>query len=71
MFLIALLAATATAQADAPSGSAAVRQATASVRIVSGARITTQERPEAAIVREVEVEDSDGTRKSVHLIEFP
>lgn len=71
MLLIALAAAAATAQADASPGTAAVRQATASVRIVSGARISEQEAPETAIVRQVEVEDSGGARTTVRIIEFP
>ena len=71
MLLLALASAIATAQAPASPATAAVRQATASVRIVSGARIGAAEAPAIAIVTKAEVRGPDGNRRAVRLIEFP
>ena len=71
MLMLALFAATAAAQAPAPPATSAVRQATASVRIVAGARISAAETPAAAIVTQSEVRDENGRRRTVRLVEFP
>jgi hypothetical protein len=75
MLMIALLVATAPANANAPADTgprtAVISQASASVRILAGARITAGEVPDIAVSREAEVKDSDGNSNTVRLIEFP
>lgn len=46
-------------------------QATATVRIVSAARITREETPEGALVRKTQVRTADGRPEMVRLVEFP
>lgn len=69
MVIFALLAA-ATAQPQAPAIRAAV-QASATVRILSGARVEAGRIPEEALVRKVEIERADGSRQAAQLVEFP
>lgn len=76
MVLIALLAAAAaSAPANAePTVSAQrpiVRQATATVRIVSGARVEASSIPGEALIRNVRTEAADGSRQDSRLVEFP
>lgn len=71
MLLLALLAATASAEApDRPLAEAA-EQARATVRIVAGAWVTAQAIPGEALVRETIVEAADGSRSAARLVEFP
>ena len=46
-------------------------QATATVHIVAGARITHGKPPETAMVTETKVNDAQGARRAAQLIEFP
>jgi len=66
-FLAAVLAGT----AGDPAPRAPIVQATATVRILPGARITASEVPETAIVRETRVRGSDGIERNARLVEFP
>jgi hypothetical protein len=70
MLLLALLAATAAPQAP-PSTGPLVRQAQATVRIVAGARITSDELPRDSLVRETVVRSADGSEVQTKLVEFP
>jgi hypothetical protein len=65
----ALLAAQATP--PLPSPQRALVQATASVRILSGERVSADKIPEAAIVRDTKVRGADGSEKPARLVEFP
>lgn len=65
----ALLAAQATP--SPPSPHRALVQATASVRILSGERVSADNIPEAAIVRDTRVRGADGSQKPARLVEFP
>ena len=69
MVIFALLAA-ATAQPQATAQRAVV-QATATVRILAGARVEAGRVPQDALVRKVEIERADGTRQTAQLVEFP
>lgn len=71
MLTIALAAAAAAAQPASPPRIELAVQARASVRIVSGSRITAEKLPEEAIVRETEVRGADGSKATARLIEFP
>ena len=68
MMILALIAAAA-AQPDQPR-SGAVVQATASVRIISGKRLTLGTRTADAELRRSSVRDFDGQPKPAQLIEF-
>jgi len=70
MMAVALAAAIAAASPP-QAGAPAVRQATATVRIVSGARIVATDAPETALVRTARIHQPDGSEKMVRLIEFP
>lgn len=71
MFAIALLAATLSAEPQpATAREPLVRQASASVRILAGARITQGEAPADAIVRTSEIREPDGREMRTRLIEF-
>ena len=74
MLVIAFAAATAAAQPPQPSlppGVSVVEQARATVRIVSGARITAARQPHVAVVRDTQVRGEDGSAKTARLVEFP
>ena len=74
MMIIALLAAAAAAATPtAPSSPERqlVRQATATVRIISGARVDSATTPRDALVRQVKLESADGSRQALKLVEFP
>ena len=76
MVLLALLAAAAASapSSDRPTLSAhqpVVRQATASVRIVSGVRVESANIPADALVRNVRIQAADGSRQDSRLVEFP
>ena len=71
MFIIALAAAVAAAHSATPPRIDLAVQARASVRILSGARITAGKPPAEALVRETEVRGADGSRTTARLIEFP
>lgn len=71
MLLLALVAATAAVNAPSVPDRPVVRQATATVRIVSGARITQGETPQDAIVRDTIINGADGAPETVRLVEFP
>jgi hypothetical protein len=68
MMIFAFLAA-AGAQPQMPARNAIV-QATATVRILAGARVEAGRLPEEALVRKVQIERSDGTRETAQLVEF-
>lgn len=71
MLFLALLAATAPAEAAPRRLPEVAEQARASVRIVSGAWVTAQEIPREAMVRETRVEAADGSVSAARLVEFP
>ena len=71
MLLLAQLAAAVASQASTPASVPVVRQARASVRIVAGERISADKIPEAAMVREKQVRNADGSRTPTWLVEFP
>jgi hypothetical protein len=68
MMILALIAAVA-AQPSQPHGGAVV-QATATVRIISGRRLTLGARTAEAELRRTSVRDVDGQPKPAQLIEF-
>lgn len=70
MVLLFLLAATA-GQPSQPARLEVARQATATVRIVKGERISASRLPGEAIVRETKVRGADGTESAYRLVEFP
>lgn len=71
MLVLALLAATAAAQTPAASPLSAVREARATVRIVSGVRVSAGKLPEEAQVRDTSRREPDGRQQTLRLIEFP
>jgi hypothetical protein len=71
MLLIAIAAATAAAQPSLPAGPSAIQQARATVRIISGARVTAEKLPLEAIVRNTQVSSADGSQGTARLVEFP
>lgn len=71
MLLLAFLAATASTEAPGLHRIEIAQQARASVRIVSGARVTAEKIPDEALVREARMERSDGSQAPARLIEFP
>lgn len=71
MLLVALIAASAAVQAPQPSLRPAAQQATATVRIISGERITAAQLPQDAIIREAQIKGADGELRHVRLVEFP
>jgi hypothetical protein len=75
-FVIALVLAAAAALSSPipearPGGSTPAVQATATVRIVPGARVTATEIPEEAVVRDAKVTGPDGVQRPARLVEFP
>ena len=74
MIVLSLAAAMAIAPVVAearPGAATAAVQATATVQIVSGARVTASELPSEAVVREAQVIGPDGVQRRVRLVEFP
>jgi len=74
MLLFALaLAATEPVDGTAPPQlpARAIQQATATVRIVAGQRISAGRPPQDAIVTDTMVKGADGSEQPVRLIEFP
>ena len=75
MNALLLLAVAASGSAQAPVEPIAPRtplvQATATVRIVSGERITAGELPRTAIVRDTKVRGADGIERDARIVEFP
>jgi hypothetical protein len=74
MMLLALAAAVATSPLVPevrPGAAAPIVQATATVRIVSGARVSAAELPSEALVRETQVTGPDGVKRQARLVEFP
>jgi hypothetical protein len=71
MLVLALVATVAAAQPSVPSRSVAIQQATASVRIISSARITPGAAPEGALVRDNQLRGADGSQVTSRIIEFP
>ena len=71
MVLAALTLAAAVAETSAPATAPVVLQATATVRIVAGERISPTETPDTAQVRTIIVETPDGQAEHRRLIEFP
>lgn len=49
----------------------AIQQASATVRIISGERITADHMPEAAIVTDTKIRAADGSETPARLVEFP
>jgi hypothetical protein len=74
MLLFALAAATAASVPPTPPPpptQGAVLQARASVRILSGARVTAERQPETAIVSKTTLSGADGRGRPALLVEFP
>jgi hypothetical protein len=74
MFVIALAAAVASVSPspEQRTGTGApLIQATATVRIVAGARISATAIPNEALVRDTRVTGPDGVKRDARLIEFP
>jgi hypothetical protein len=74
MFVLALAAAMASASPppEQRSGTGTpLIQATATVRIVVGARISATELPDEALVRDTRVTGPDGVERKARLVEFP
>jgi hypothetical protein len=70
MLLLALAAAAAASSAPSAPSAPLVRQATATVRIVSGATITPTKLPQDAQVNDARVRGADGSEKTVRIVEF-
>jgi hypothetical protein len=72
MMLLAILAsATAAAPAQWTPAREPVVQATASVRIVPGARISSARIPAEAMVSERKIRGADGVERNARIVEFP
>lgn len=71
MLVLALIAATAAADTPASSSGEAVEQARASVRVISGVRVSAEQPPQEALVRDTETANADGSWTRSRLIEFP
>ena len=73
MVLLALALATANPAGGPPppSPSLAIQQATASVRIVPGERVSADRLPETAIITDTVVRAADGSAAPARLVEFP
>ena len=71
MLLLAILTATAPAEAPSAARAEVVRQAQATVRVVAGAWVTAEQVPSEALVRETRVETADGSASTARLVEFP
>ena len=74
MFLIAIATAVAGASPppeQRPGRRTPLTQATATVRIVAGARISATELPDEALVRDTRVTGPDGVERKARLVEFP
>jgi hypothetical protein len=71
MLLLALTTAALAAPAPQPPLRPVLQQATATVRIVSGARISASELPGDASVRDTVIKGADGGTQKVRLVEFP
>ncbi len=73
--LLFALAVIATAPVDGSSPpqtpGRAIQQATATVRIIAGERISADRLPETAIVTDTKVKSADGSEKPARLVEFP
>ena len=66
-----IAAAAAAAQPAQPARIEVAAQATATVRIVKGERISASRLPTDAIVRETKVRGTDGVESAYRLVEFP
>jgi hypothetical protein len=75
MLPLALLAVAAAGAGAAPRPpvpqQAIVRQASASVRIIAGARVSAREIPDIAIVNDTKIVAADGSKTPARLVEFP
>jgi len=74
MFVIVLATALAGASpppVQRPGTGTPLIQATATVRIVAGARISATELPDEALVRDTRVTGLDGVERKARLVEFP
>jgi hypothetical protein len=71
MFVLALAAATLAAPAPQPTLRPVLQQATATVRIIAGERISATDLPRDAMIRDTEVKGADGGAQKVRLVEFP
>lgn len=73
--LLFALAVMATAPVDGPPAphtpARAIHEATATVRIIAGERISAGRLPETAIVTDTILKDADGSEKPARLVEFP
>jgi hypothetical protein len=69
--LAAAVASASPAPEQRQSISAPLVQATATVRIVPGARVTATEIPGEALVRDTRVTGPDGVERNARLVEFP
>ena len=74
MVLLALLAAIAQPTSALPPPQVprgAIVQATATVRIIAGERISADNMPDTAIVTDTRVRGEDGVERPARLVEFP
>lgn len=71
MIALALLASVVAQAAPQDRRPQVAVQATATVRILPGARITATETPHSALVRNARIKSADGSEETVKLIEFP
>lgn len=71
MIGLLLFAATMASGQPAPPAQPVVRQATATVRILAGARIGPREIPDEAQVRQVQLRDASGNAATARIVEFP
>lgn len=72
VFILAATAASAIPAAKPRYGaSPPLVQATATVRILSGARITSTDLPKEAVVRDTQITGPDGVKHDARLVEFP
>jgi hypothetical protein len=71
MVLVALAAISLAAPAPKVSQRPVLQQATATVRIVLGERISAADLPRDALVRDAWIKAADGQTQQVRLVEFP
>ena len=72
VFILAAAAASASPVAEPRQGAGPpLVQAAATVRIVSGARITSTDLPKEAVIRDTHVTGPDGVKRDARIVEFP
>lgn len=71
MIALALLASVAAQAQPQDTRPQVAVQATATVRILPGARVTATETPDSALVRKAQIKNADGREETVRIVEFP